>query len=385
VTASMQEFCEREPVPQGLRYFRFRHVLPCSTRRPRRTGGCSSAPHPANAPARAIGPSVRACRRRGVSMSGRDRGELPFPQVTRRPRGIPRWAMTGNGGANHGETRSNRAARGRVHARAARIDVPRPGMGLLVWISPARAFGNGTIDRTTLLMLLLTVAPIFDGDPTSSKAAPTIEAGPHRQPARRPVEIGLQQLLAGGQRRRRAAGRGRQRRLEVERRGAGICEVVHHGCRKPCGSDGGRSGAAWGEAPDGCVKRRHYPRGPGEVAHDLSPGHPDRSVQADVDADRELAAIAVEARALAAAAVDGLPRRRYSAGEAGRGRGTQMVWLIASSWRSASCQPSRAWGERALRRVSQRGDLDVPERPVVRTASPTFCSRRSRWAAGLGC
>jgi hypothetical protein len=62
------------------------------------------------------------------------------------------------------------------------------------------------------------------------------------------VQVGLQQLLAGRERRRQPAGRGQREQLDVQRDGAAICEVGHLGCRKPDGSDGAGSGAAWGRA-----------------------------------------------------------------------------------------------------------------------------------------
>jgi len=60
------------------------------------------------------------------------------------------------------------------------------------------------------------------------------------------VEVGIEQLLAGGQRRRQPPGRDRREQLDVERDGAAICEVAHLGCRKPGGSDDAWSGGAWG-------------------------------------------------------------------------------------------------------------------------------------------
>jgi len=62
------------------------------------------------------------------------------------------------------------------------------------------------------------------------------------------VEVRLEQLLASGQRRRQPRGRDRREQLDVQREGAAICEVGHLGCRKPGGSDGARSGGAWGRA-----------------------------------------------------------------------------------------------------------------------------------------
>jgi len=60
------------------------------------------------------------------------------------------------------------------------------------------------------------------------------------------VEVRVEQLLAGGQRRRQPTGRDRCEQLDVERDGGAICEVDHLGCRKPGGSDGVGAGGAWG-------------------------------------------------------------------------------------------------------------------------------------------
>ena len=59
------------------------------------------------------------------------------------------------------------------------------------------------------------------------------------------VEVGLQQLVAGGQRRRGPRWQ-RREQLDLGRDRGAIYEVGHLGCRKPGGPDGSGAGAAWG-------------------------------------------------------------------------------------------------------------------------------------------